>query len=344
MIALAPWQALLDGLGSVLSTIYDVIPDYGLTIIVMTVLIRVVLLPLGIKQIRSMHTMQLIQPEMKKIQTKYKNDRAKQQEEIMKLYQRYGASPLSGCWPVLLQFPILIAMYSVLRHPQTPNHLPAGELNTVIQAQVPDSGPVEGAPVPAPEGTTFLGMNLLCTALQAGDADADLTGPILDENGEAVNVTFNVNCGEGAANRIPYYAWGLLMLGTTWYQQRQMQRATPQNAASAQQQAILRVMPIMFGIFGFTVPAGLVVYWTVSNMWQIGQQYFMLKSRPSAEALEAKAKASGKADRKGWLANLQEKAEEQRRLRDEGGSADGKGGSKGGGGGGGRGPGKRPGR
>ena len=120
MIALAPWQALLDALGWVVAEIYDFIPNYGVTIILLTVTIRLILLPLGIKQVRSMQHMQIVQPKIKQIQTKYKGNKTRQQEEIMKLYKEYGVNPFSGCWPVLLQFPILIAMYSVLRWPQHP--------------------------------------------------------------------------------------------------------------------------------------------------------------------------------------------------------------------------------
>src|SRR5678816_2090138 len=115
MIALAPWQALLNALGSVVAQIYDFIPNYGVTIILLTV---------GIKQVRSMQHMQIVQPKIKQIQGKYKGNKQRQQEEIMKLYKEYGVNPFSGCWPVLLQFPILIAMYSVLRWPQHPIHVP----------------------------------------------------------------------------------------------------------------------------------------------------------------------------------------------------------------------------
>jgi YidC/Oxa1 family membrane protein insertase len=124
MIALAPWQALLNALGWVVAQIYDFIPNYGVTIILLTVTIRLILLPLGIKQVRSMQHMQIVQPKIKQIQAKYKGNKTRQQEEIMKLYKEYGVNPFSGCWPVLLQFPILISMYSVLRWPQHPIHVP----------------------------------------------------------------------------------------------------------------------------------------------------------------------------------------------------------------------------
>jgi regulator of sigma E protease len=96
---------------------YRFVPNYGVAIILLTVLVRIVLLPLGIRQIKSMQNMQRLQPKIKALQAKYKGNKTKQQEEIMKLYKEQGVNPLSGCWPVLLQFPLLIAMYAVIRPP-----------------------------------------------------------------------------------------------------------------------------------------------------------------------------------------------------------------------------------
>ncbi len=266
------WQALLSGIGWLVAKIYDVIPNYGVTIIVLTILIRVVLLPLGIKQIRSMHAMQVVQPQIKQTQTKYKGNKQKQQEEIMKIYKEHGVNPFSGCWPVLLQFPILISMYSVLRYPQHPPHLPSGtKLYSNIEGQI--------AANKTPVGTNFLGTNLLCSSLQAGHG----TVTVSDSHAAANDPqAVHLDCGTGIPIRIPYFIFALLMFGTTWYQQRQMQNASPPGATSQQQQALTKFMPLMFGVFGFLFPAGLVIYWTVSNGWQIGQQYFMLKSRPTA--------------------------------------------------------------
>lgn len=319
MIGLAIWQALLDFLGSVVAAIYDFIPNYGVTIIVLTVVIRLILLPLGIKQIRSMQAMQIIQPELKKIQTKYKGNRTKQQEETMRLYKEHGVNPLSGCWPVLLQFPILISMYSVLRHPQHPPHLPeSSALRTQIEVQLPPTGP--GTEAPDTAGTSFLGMNLLCAPNQAGTGTATLQDPALkDENGDPIG--YPVNCGDGIPARVPYYFFAALMFLTTWYQQKQMQSATPSNAASDQQQAIMKIMPLMFGVFGFFFPTGLVLYWTTSNAWQIGQQYFMLKNRPTAESMKSKAVKPGKQGaetKKGFMGRMIEQAEQQQKQREQG--------------------------
>jgi YidC/Oxa1 family membrane protein insertase len=325
--AFAPWQALLDGLGWLVAQIYELIPNYGVTIIVLTILIRVVLLPLGIRQIRSMQHMQIIQPKVKQVQQKYKQNRQRQQEEIMKLYKEYGVNPFSGCWPVLLQFPILIAMYSVLRFPQHPIHVPQDtELYRVVTEQIPPLTVIEGmAPVEVrallPEepgtasGTSFLGMNLLCSATQAGNDPANL-GDRITVDGEAVDLQYPVDCGDSAVDRIPYYAFAVLMFGTTFLQQRQMQKASPPGAASSQQQALLKVMPILFGVFGVFFPAGLVVYWTTSNAWQIGQQYYMLKSRPTAESLAAGGDGKKKAEKKGFMASMMERAGQERARRE----------------------------
>jgi YidC/Oxa1 family membrane protein insertase len=340
MIAFEPFQMLLDGMGWILAQIYEVIPNWGISIIVLTILIRLVLLPLGVKQIRSMQNMQIIQPKVKQIQQKYKGNKQKQQEEIMNLYREHGVNPFSGCWPVLLQFPILIAMYSVVRFPQYPVHIPAdSDLYAAVTKQIPE--PASGAPtveylqqhdavlkgdtwvVPehSAEGTTFLSMNLLCSPQQAGNADAKVTSKYKASDGNAIE--YQLDCGSTVPQRIPYYLFAAAMFATTWFQQRQMQRASPPGASSQQQQALLKFMPLMFGVFGFFFPVGLVLYWTVSNAWQIGQQYFMLRNRPTAESLAAKA--DGRRERKGFMASMMERADDERKRRGTGNGSSGTG-------------------
>jgi YidC/Oxa1 family membrane protein insertase len=157
-------------------------------------------------------------------------------------------------------------------------------------------------------------MNLLCSAIHAGNPDATLA----DKSSTGKDLTYRVDCGTDVVDRIPYYVFAVLMFGTTFFQQRQMQQASPPGASS-QQQALLKVMPLVFGVFGVFFPAGLVLYWTTSNAWQIGQQYFMLKSRPTAEQLAENAKSKPKAEKKGFMSSMMERAEQQRQLR--GGSA-----------------------
>lgn len=106
-------------LGVVLKTIFDFIGNYGLSIIVFTIFVKVLLLPLTIKQTKSTKAMQDIQPKIKEIQETYKNKPEKQQQELMKVYQEANINPLAGCLPLLIQMPILIGLFTVLRDPVT---------------------------------------------------------------------------------------------------------------------------------------------------------------------------------------------------------------------------------
>ncbi len=111
---------LVDFISEFLQFFYNLgtmigIYNYGFAIIIFTIVVKVLLFPLTAKQIRSMHKMQELQPEIKKIQKKYKKDPKKSQEAVMKLYQKHGANPFTGCIPIIIQLPILYALFQALR-------------------------------------------------------------------------------------------------------------------------------------------------------------------------------------------------------------------------------------
>lgn len=113
------FQSLVDGLSSFIHSLYNLtgqigFPSYGLAIIIFTILIKVILYPLTVKQMRSMKMTQMLQPKIKEVQEKYKNDPQKAQQKIMEIYKENGANPLSGCLPILLQMPIFIALFKAL--------------------------------------------------------------------------------------------------------------------------------------------------------------------------------------------------------------------------------------
>jgi YidC/Oxa1 family membrane protein insertase len=113
------WQAIISGFTNLIQWLYEVtaavgLPSYGLAIILVTVIIKIVLYPLTNKQLKSMRQMQHIQPRMKAVQERYKDDPERMQKEIMELYKRHGVNPLSGCLPLLVQLPILMAFYRAL--------------------------------------------------------------------------------------------------------------------------------------------------------------------------------------------------------------------------------------
>ncbi len=282
LIAVAWWQGLLDGLGNVLAFIYSLVPNYGLAIILFTLGIRLLLLPLGIKQVRSMQSMQAIQPQMKALQQKYKGNRQKLNEEVMKLYRENRVNPFMGCLPLLAQVPELIALFAVLQFPLGLTHIPHSEPDRTISAPADSelyvdlvcSGPNANhlcREKTAEQKTNFLGANLLCNALQAGNPNVRVQAQ------KVVDAPGGLDCGSGLPSRIPYYIFAIGMIASTYYQQRQMQRVSPASA----QQPLLKYMPLLFGFWGFIFPAGLVIYWTTTNLVQIGQQRFMLGPAPA---------------------------------------------------------------
>src|SRR5947209_15819960 len=105
---------LYTALGWVMALLYSVIPSYGISIILLTIAVRLVLYPLTVKQTKSMQAMQRLQPEIKRLQTKYKNDRTKLNEEMMKFYKENKVNPLSGCLPLILQLPLFIVLYRLI--------------------------------------------------------------------------------------------------------------------------------------------------------------------------------------------------------------------------------------
>jgi YidC/Oxa1 family membrane protein insertase len=289
MIAAAWFQAILQAIGAALAAFYSVVGNYGITIILFTLAIRLVLVPLGIKQIKSMREMQAIQPKLKGLQQKYKGNRQRLQEEQMKLYREHGVNPFMGCLPLLAQFPVLIALFAVLQFPKGMTHIPHSNSNHVV-GQPQDSRLYVDIRA---QKTRFLGANLLCNATQAGQQVK-----VNQKRYHVPDAPPALDCGKGGPAKIPYYIFALAMIGTTYYQQRQMQKATPQ--ASQQQQALTKFMPLLFGFWGFIFPAGLVIYWTTTHLVQIAQQHVMLPrmqgaagAKPSGDGAGDRPKAAG---------------------------------------------------
>jgi YidC/Oxa1 family membrane protein insertase len=348
LLANVLWQGLLNALGSVLAWIYDIVPNYGIAIIVLTLAIRLLLLPLGIKQIKSMQHMQALQPKLKELQKKYKNNRQKQQEEQMKLYKEAGVNPLGGCLPMLLTLPFLFAMYAVIRPPtlapsQDPLHKGAF---IVANNHLPENSALFQN-VLTHQNTDFLFMNLQCNLVGAGTqveikykdpADGQTkqlpgagnptdptAAPILGKDGTALpfaaETQGTLDCGhQRFPDMVPYILLLAIMVGSTFFQTWQMQRASPKDSQSSQQQAITRVMPLMFAFFGLQFPAGLVLYWTVSNGLQVAQQTYLLRAgHIGPEALERRmaeqnqrAASPPKRGVMGWMTERAQAVQNQR--------------------------------
>jgi YidC/Oxa1 family membrane protein insertase len=265
------FSSLLHGMGQLLAYFYSIIPNYGIAIIMLTILVRTAMIPLAIKQAHSMQAnrgnaekMRKLQPEVKKLKEKYKDDRQRIYEEQTKLYEEHGVNMLgglSGCLPMLLQMPIFFAMYSVLSGCEKI----IGARNCVPGFHIPKDSPLYTSIVE--QTGTFLGTNL-----EFKPADV-----------------FN-NSGPVAV--LPYVILIAVMAGTMWYQTQMMMKAQPApDPQFAATQKIMKFMPLMLVVFSWNFPAGLILYWSATNFWTIGQQFLLMK-RYGANAPEPKEKTN----------------------------------------------------
>ncbi|MCK5764071.1 MAG: YidC/Oxa1 family membrane protein insertase [Clostridiales bacterium] len=219
-------------LGSLLSFIFNFTHNYALSIIILTILIKVVLFPLSITQIKSTKKMGVIQPKIKELQAKYKNDKEQLNIKTMELYKENKINPLSGCLPMLIQLPILFGLFAVLRDPTT--HVFNGSVELSAAA---------------------LGQGFLWVK--------DLSMPDLISNVWPAGPSFLI----GLPGILP-----ILSSISTYIQMSTM--STTQNSTT---KTMAYTMPLMILWFGKTFTAGLMIYWTVSNLFQMVQQYFTNK-------------------------------------------------------------------
>ena len=248
--------ALLRFLGRVFSLLYDFIPNYGIAIILFTIVVNLALSPLTLKQTRSMRAMQDIAPDIKELQRKYKNDRALLQQETMKLYQERGVNPIAGCLPILFQMPIFIALYQVLRNP-----IGLTGQNPAVDGHLPVVSALREALRAGKAG--FLGMDLEQPASVAVKA--------------------------GVTTALPYFALILIVMGTSYFSQIQLTRmrakrgqAVPDTPQARQMQMLARVFPFLFGFISYTVPSGLALYFASGNFvrWGIQTMVIRMDQRP----------------------------------------------------------------
>src|SRR6478735_4215319 len=232
-------------------------PDGGaawtLSIVGLVVVIRILLIPLFFKQIKASRGMQMLAPEMKEIQKKYKGktdpaSREAMSRETMALYRKHGTNPFASCLPILLQSPIFFALFRVL------NSLPA-----IADGDKPPLGPMTRELAHSAEQATIFG--------------APLSGTFMKADG-------NVNIQIVSALLI------VAMSATTFLTQRQLtMKNMPPSALEGpmaqQQKVLLYVLPLIFAFSGVNFPIGVLIYWTTTNLWSMGQQFYTIRRMPA---------------------------------------------------------------
>jgi YidC/Oxa1 family membrane protein insertase len=230
---------------------------WGLSIVSLVVLIRTALIPLFVKQIKSTRNMQVLQPKMKAIQERYKNDRQKQSEEMMKLYKETGTNPLSSCLPILVQSPFFFALYHVLSNVAKGHPVGVIHENLVKSAQ---HAHIFGAPLPA----KFLDSSATLAQLHTSHAEV-----------RTVTLVMIV-----------------LMSFSQFYTQRQLMTKNVDMSVNTpfmqQQKMLMYVFPLIFAGFGIIAPVGVLLYWLTTNVWTMCQQLVVIRRNPTPGSLAFK--------------------------------------------------------
>ena len=262
----------------IFTSIFGMNPDSGWTwtfsIVGLVIVIRILLIPLFVKQIKAQRGLQLIQPQMKEIQKKYAGDKERQSQEMMKLYRETGTNPLASCLPILLQAPIFFALFSVLQgvamyNPDDPNYVAPGVF----------SWPQYSDLAASMHDAQIFGVPLYGTFMNADETPNPMATQIL-----AVIMI-------------------ILMTATTFMTQRQLiiKNSAPDNPMVRQQKILLYVFPVIFAVSGINFPIGVLTYWFTTNLWSMGQQFWVIRNnpQPGTPAFEAREKRkAAKAARK----------------------------------------------
>ena len=246
------WSSLIVLATKLLTVLYGFTHNYGVAIILLTILIRLILYPLMQKQMVSMREMQKIQPLMKEVQEKYKNDKERLNKELMALYKEHKVNPMSGCLPLLIQMPILILLFQTLR---------------VFEYLDPITNNIAGG---------FLWIANYYNVIENGELVAK-AGLALSER----LIPFGFF-------RIEYIGILPFLVGGSMYIQQKMTSTDSgggvgKDGGSAQQtQKMMTIMmPLMIGFMSFSLPSGLTLYWFTSTLLGIGQQYLINKKMPA---------------------------------------------------------------
>ncbi|MEU6547327.1 membrane protein insertase YidC [Streptomyces sp. NPDC046859] len=223
---------------------------WGLSIVSLVILIRICLIPLFVKQIKATRAMQTLQPEMKKIQERYKNDKQRQSEEMMKLYKETGTNPLSSCLPILAQSPFFFALYHVL------NAIATGKTIGVINDDLLASA----------RKAHIFGAPLAAKFTDSADKVSQLGATLMDV-------------------RVVTAVMIVLMSASQFYTQRQLMTknvdTTVKTPFMQQQKMLMYIFPVMFAVFGINFPVGVLVYWLTTNVWTMGQQMYVIHNNPT---------------------------------------------------------------
>lgn len=266
--------------------------SFGIAIILLTLTVMIVLMPLTLKATKSTIKMTQLQPKLRELQKKYKDDKQQLNTEMMALYQAEGVNPVGGCLPMLAQLPVFLVLFNVLRGlarrvSDKPFYSVANHARE-ITGRATEISPRSFDPAYLNhDSKMYLDLTDGRTSMDFGPFD------LAQSSWDVLQADF--------VTALPYLVLIVFVVGTSYYQQRQISaRRNPDETLTPQQQTqqqLLKVLPLMSGAWSFVFPAGLVLYWATSNLFRIGQQSYITRSlytgdAPGAQMMKDRAESS----------------------------------------------------
>lgn len=254
--------------GAIIRVIYNLTQDnYALSIILFTILTKALLFPLSLKQMKSNEELQRVKPKYDEIMKKYKNDKAKQSEEVTKLYSEHKINPLGGCLPALIQIPLILGMFYIVRQPLTyVLQMPQDEIKVYAQQllnkQDVTTTEMSSSEIKIANNNKLIDMNFMgFEQFNLGAVPADAFSKDETKRANPISVL------------IP-----ILSVLLSIYQIKQMQKSSQLTEEQKEMQKSMNfMMPALSGFIAFTMPLALGVYWLIGSMCQIAQQSVISK-------------------------------------------------------------------
>ena len=283
-------------IGYIMKFIYDLVSNYGLAIVIISILFKLIILPLTIKQQKSMAAMQQIQPLITEIQNKYANDKEKQSMEMMKIYKEYNVQPFASCLPLLIQLPILIGLYGAIAKPLS-------FMLRLTYDQIVSVGGTVGIEVT--KKMSAYAYEILIARTASMPEFFSKVAEIVP-NFQAIDFNFlglDLSLTPSFSQISIIWILPLLSALFTYLSSYLMQSQTnTQSEMQSTQKTMQYFMPLMILFFGFQVPAGLSLYWTVNSILQIIQYYILdkrIKDQLASEIAVKSASVESKKKKKG---------------------------------------------
>lgn len=304
-------------LGWIMYFIYNFIHNYGFALVIFTILTKLILLPFSIKQQKGMAKMAAVQPQIAELQNKYKNNPQKMQEEMLLLYQRENYNPMSGCLPLVIQFPILFGLIDVIYHPL--KHILRFSSDIIAKATEIATTLSQTAGI---KTTAYVAeLNIIPAVRDNPEAFAELGENFINQVNGFDFTFFGMDMGV-----VPTWAFNIFLLIpifslitsvlVSWTSMKTSSAASgdANSQAKAMNWSMLIMMPLMSAWISFSVPVGVGLYWIFSNIIMAVQSYILFKIyNPAEMAAKAKAEAEERRERE-----RQEKIEAKKKAKEQG--------------------------